>query len=142
MRWQRFTGVSQSTIWNYTKKGYLKPVKVGERVTLFDALALTARMRSETMRQARTNKQILVRIMLERGEVTASGVAHISNSNQYFVELEKLGISGSRWHTRANGTNCKMRFIKDRKKAQAYLNAYKVVEAIAEYIDEVQDVKI
>ncbi|WP_034964036.1 helix-turn-helix transcriptional regulator [Campylobacter showae] len=31
-------GVSQSTIWNYTKKGYLKPVKVGERVTLFDAL--------------------------------------------------------------------------------------------------------
>ena len=27
-------------------------------------------------------------------------------------------------------------------KAQAYLNAYKVAEAIAEYVDEVQDVKI
>ena len=94
------------------------------------------------MRQARTNKQILVRIMLDRGKVTASDVAHISNSNQYFVELEKLGISGSRPHKRANGTNCKMRFIKDRKKAQAYLNAYKVAEAIAEYVDEVQDVKI
>ncbi len=94
------------------------------------------------MRQARTNKQILVRIMLDRGEVTASDVAHISNSNQYFVELEKLGISDSRLHKRANGTNCRMRFIKDRKKAQAYLNAYKVAEAIAEYVDEVQDVKI
>lgn len=94
------------------------------------------------MRQARTNKQTLVRIMLDRGEVTASDVAHISNSNQYFVELEKLGISSSRWHTRANGTNCKMRFIKDRKKAQAYLNAYKAAKAIAEYVDEVQDVKI
>lgn len=29
-------GVSEGTIWNYAKKGYLKPVKVSQRVTLFD----------------------------------------------------------------------------------------------------------
>lgn len=35
-------GISQGTIWNYVKKGYLKPVKIGDRVTLFDALECDA----------------------------------------------------------------------------------------------------
>ncbi|WP_170000000.1 hypothetical protein [Campylobacter sp. RM9328] len=94
------------------------------------------------MSQSQTNKQILVRLMLERGEITASDVAHISNSNQYFVELEALGISDNRWHTRDNGTKCKMRFIKNRQKALKFLNAYKVAEAIDEYVSEVQNVRV
>ncbi|WP_445141812.1 hypothetical protein [Campylobacter sp.] len=69
--------------------------------------------------------QIIVKIMLERGEVTASDIAHISNSNQYFVTLERLRIAASRWHTRANGTKCKMRFIKDRAKALKFIGATK-----------------
>lgn len=73
------------------------------------------------MKSARTNMQIIVKIMLEQGEVTASDIAHISNSNQYFVALERLGISSSRLHTRANGTKCKMRFIKDRAKALKFI---------------------
>lgn len=73
------------------------------------------------MKSAKTNMQRIVRIMLDRGEVTASDIAYISNSNQYFCALEKLGISSSRKHTRANGTKCKMRFIKDRAKALKFI---------------------
>lgn len=75
------------------------------------------------VKSARTNMKIIVKIMLERGEVTASDIYFISNSNQYFVALERLGIIGSRWHTRANGTKCKMRFIKDRAKALKFIGA-------------------
>lgn len=67
--------------------------------------------------------QIIVKIMLEQGEVTASDIYFISNSNQYFVALERLGISSSRPHTRANGTKCKMRFIKDKAKALKFIGA-------------------
>lgn len=34
--------------------------------------------------------------MLEKGEVTASQIP-FSNANQYFCELEKMGICISRW---------------------------------------------
>lgn len=90
----------------------------------------------------------IVKIMLEQGEVTASDIAHISNSNQYFVALERLGIIGSRWHTRANGTKCKMRFIKDRAKALKFIGkpdeyeaAKQAAEAIEQYVSELKDKK-
>jgi len=43
-----------------------------------------------------THKQTLVRIMLEKA-ITASQVTHISNANQYFVELEHEGLCFSQW---------------------------------------------
>lgn len=35
-------GVSEGTIWNYAKRGFLKVVKPSERVTLFDAMECEA----------------------------------------------------------------------------------------------------
>lgn len=90
------------------------------------------------MKSTKNNMRIIVKTMLEQGEVTASDIAHISNSNQYFIKLEALGVSDNRWHTRDNGTRCKMRFIKDRRKAIEFLNAYKTAEAIGEYVKELE----
>lgn len=77
------------------------------------------------MPKTQTNIKVILKIMLEKGEVTASQIAHISNANQYFCKLEHLGITNSRIHTRANGTQCKMRFIKDRQKALKLIGAIK-----------------
>jgi len=47
--------------------------------------------------------------MLERGEVTASQL-FISNANEYFCQLTKLGFCISRWVVK-NGSRFKLRSI-------------------------------
>ncbi|MCZ6162925.1 hypothetical protein [Campylobacter ureolyticus] len=69
-----------------------------------------------------TRKKQLLRLMLEKGEITASEVFHISNSNQYFVELENQGITKSRWILDENGRRkCKARSIKDYAKVKSFV---------------------
>lgn len=69
-----------------------------------------------------TRKKQLVSLMLKKGEITASEVFHISNSNQYFVELENQGITKSRWILDENGRRkCKARSIKDYAKAKSFI---------------------
>lgn len=67
-----------------------------------------------------TRKKQLINLMLKKGEITASEVFHISNSNQYFVELENQGITKSRWILDENGRRkCKARSIKDYVRARS-----------------------
>lgn len=69
-----------------------------------------------------TRMRQLLRLMLEKGEITASQVPHISNSNQYFVELEILGITKSRWIYDEKGRRkCKARSIKDYARAKSFI---------------------
>ena len=69
-----------------------------------------------------TRMRQLLRLMLEKGEITASEVFHISNSNQYFVELENQGITKSRWILDENGRRkCKVRSIKDYARAKSFV---------------------
>lgn len=69
-----------------------------------------------------TRKKQLVNLMLKKGEITASEVFHISNSNQYFVELENQGITKSRWVLDENGRmKCKARSIKDYARAKSFI---------------------
>ncbi|WP_311337119.1 hypothetical protein [Campylobacter ureolyticus] len=67
-----------------------------------------------------TRKKQLISLMFKKGEITASEVFHISNSNQYFVELENQGITKSRWILDENGRRkCKARSIKDYVRARS-----------------------
>ena len=69
-----------------------------------------------------TRMRQLLRLMLEKGEITASEVFHISNANQYFVELENQGIVKSRWILDENGRGrCKARSIKNYVKAKSFV---------------------
>ncbi len=69
-----------------------------------------------------TRMRQLLRLMLEKGEITASEVFHISNANQYFVELENQGIVKSRWILDENGRRrCKARSIKNYVKAKSFV---------------------
>lgn len=69
-----------------------------------------------------TRKKQLINLMLKKGEITASEVFHISNSNQYFVELENQGITKSRWILDENGRRkCKARSIKDYAKVKSFV---------------------
>ncbi|MCZ6102898.1 hypothetical protein [Campylobacter ureolyticus] len=69
-----------------------------------------------------TRKKQLINLMLKKGEITASEVFHISNSNQYFVELENQGITKSRWILDEKGRRkCKARSIKDYARAKSFI---------------------
>ena len=61
------------------------------------------------MNRSETHKRFLVRLMLEKGEVTASQIP-FSNANQYFCELEKECICKSRWGLKGKA-RVKFRFI-------------------------------
>ena len=61
------------------------------------------------MNRSETHKRFLVRLMLEKGEVTASQIP-CSNANQYFCELGKEGICKSRWGLKGKA-RVKFRFI-------------------------------
>ena len=73
------------------------------------------------MNRSETHKIFLVRLMLEKGEVTASQIP-FSNANQYFCELEKEGICKSRWGLKGKA-RVKFRFIPVDKieKAKRYI---------------------
>jgi hypothetical protein len=65
----------------------------------------------------------LLKIMLERGEVTAAEVFGISNPNAYFCELVKLGLCVSKWVVK-NGSRFKMRSIPPDKRKEAKNRVY------------------
>ena len=68
-----------------------------------------------------THKKSLVRLMLDKGDVTACQI-NISNANQYFDELEIIGVSNSRWGMLGK-SKVKWRFIPTDKieKAKKYI---------------------
>lgn len=73
----------------------------------------------------RKNKQILIiEKLLIQGTSTAGKDTGISNANQYYAELEKRGITASKWVSE-KGVRFKQRFIKDRAKAYEFLNRFK-----------------
>ena len=59
--------------------------------------------------QSETHKKALVKLMLEKGEITACQIP-FSNANQYFCELEKEGICKSKWGLKGKA-RVKFRFI-------------------------------
>lgn len=73
------------------------------------------------MTKSETHKKRLAKLMLDVGEVTACQIP-ISNANQYFDELEVMGISVSRWG-KLGGSRVKWRSIpaNKREKALAYI---------------------
>ena len=71
--------------------------------------------------QSETHKKALVKLMLEKGEITACQIP-FSNANQYFCELEKEGICKSKWGLKGKA-RVKFRFIPVDKieKAKRYI---------------------
>ena len=74
------------------------------------------------MNKEKTRKRQLVRLMLKKGEITASQVEGISNPNQYFVDLENDDIVKSRWiYDEKGNKKCKARSIKNYAKAKSFV---------------------
>lgn len=63
---------------------------------------------------------LLVEKLLNQGTSTSAHDTGIANANQYYVELERLGITSHRWVYK-DGSKYKERFIKDRAKAHGFL---------------------
>ena len=73
------------------------------------------------MRSA-THKRHIVETLLKGGEKTATDFHYISNANQYFVDLERMGIVESRWGWKGNA-RVKFRSIADPEKALLFIHA-------------------
>lgn len=71
-----------------------------------------------------THKIRILEAILQEGEKTATDFSHVSNANQYFVELEKMGILFSYWGMKGDA-KVKFRDIANRHKATAFLNQIK-----------------
>lgn len=67
-----------------------------------------------------THKIQILEIILSEGAKTATDFSHVSNANQYFVELEKMGILFSYWGVKGKA-KVKYRDIANRHKAIAFL---------------------
>lgn len=65
-------------------------------------------------------ERYVIKIILEEGEKTATDFSHISNANQYFCNLEKMGILKSRWGTKGIA-RVKYRRIANIEKAMKFL---------------------
>lgn len=74
------------------------------------------------MNRGETQKRYLVKLMSEKGEITACQVSHISNANKDFCALEKMGICESKWG-KLGKARVKFRFIPVDKieKAKKYI---------------------
>ncbi len=68
----------------------------------------------------RTKMIMLIEKLLKQGTSTAGQDVGISNANQYYIELENMGIVGSQWVYK-DGSKYKERFIRDKAKAYAFL---------------------
>ena len=69
-----------------------------------------------------TRKKQLLRLMLKKGEITASETPKISNANQYYTDLENQGITKSRWIYDEKGRRkYKARSIKDYARAKSFI---------------------
>ena len=74
---------------------------------------------------AQTHKIRIVDIILKDGEKTATDFSYVSNANQYFVELEKMGILFSYCGMKGNA-KVKYRDIANRHKAIAFIKKAKI----------------
>ena len=73
-----------------------------------------------------THKINILKVLLETQErLTATDFTHISNPNQYFVELEHQGFIKSEWGFKGN-SKVKFRFVADdtREKAMQFLKSH------------------
>lgn len=70
------------------------------------------------MNRGKTHKRTLIRLMLEKGEITACQVGYISNANQYFKELEAMGISEFR-EGKLGDAHVRWRYIPANKREKA-----------------------
>jgi hypothetical protein len=68
---------------------------------------------------------------MEWGKCTASEVSHISNANQYFVELENANIIKSEWGYKGDA-KVKFRSIDDEQKADDFLAMHSKYESLEE----------
>lgn len=73
---------------------------------------------------SQTHKIRILEKILSSGEKTATDFSHVSNANQYFVELEKMGILFSYWGTKGDA-KVKYRDVANRHKALAFLKQAK-----------------
>jgi hypothetical protein len=73
---------------------------------------------------SQTHKIRILETILNDGEKTATDFSHVSNANQYFVELEKMGILFSFWGIKGDA-KVKYRDIANRHKAIAFLKKTK-----------------
>lgn len=62
------------------------------------------------MRALDHKKKILKRLFDFGEKLTATDFSHVSNPNQYFVELEKMRLIKSEWGTKGNA-KVKFRFV-------------------------------
>ena len=67
-----------------------------------------------------THKRHIVQRILDDGELTATDFHYISNANQYFVELERMGILKSHWAA-VGRAKMKIREIDDRNQALRFI---------------------
>jgi len=70
--------------------------------------------------RAKSHKCHIVKMILEHGQKTATNFHFISNANQYFAELENVGILKSEWG-KLGGARVKFRTIADKEKALNFL---------------------
>lgn len=71
-----------------------------------------------------THKIRILEAILQDGAMTATDFSHVSNANQYFVELEKMGMLFSYWGIKGDA-KVKFRDIANRHKAIAFLKQAK-----------------
>lgn len=71
---------------------------------------------------AQTHMLRIVEVILCDGDRTATDFSYVSNANQYFVALEKMGILYSYWGYKGKA-RVKYRAIANHAKALAYVNA-------------------
>lgn len=71
---------------------------------------------------AQTHMFRILEIIINDGDKTATDFSYISNANQYFVTLEKMGILYSYWVYKGKA-RVKYRSIANLAKALAYVRA-------------------
>jgi hypothetical protein len=83
---------------------------------------------------------ILKRLHQEKAMLTATDFGFISNPNQYFVELENLGLIKSEWGLKGNA-RVKLRFIEPQQnpKVVKYLKSFGVIEDNQDEVQESQN---
>lgn len=72
------------------------------------------------MMNSQSHKIRILDVILREGAKTATDFSHVSNANQYFCELEKMGILFSYWGMKGDA-RVKFRDIANRHKATAFL---------------------
>ena len=78
-----------------------------------------------------SHKLNILKVLLDANEgLTATDFTHISNPNQYFVELEEKGLIKSKWGFKGDA-KVKFRFVTNdtREKAMQYLKPHSTNES-------------